>query len=276
MNSVIGRKILGLYYRAGKSYRVPFGPLFGAKLYYDTTVNFHAVLGLWEWENFRIMNHMVRFLKKTKKNITVCDVGANIGMISIWLSKKLSTNDVVIAFEPSPSVLPILRKNIDLNNIKNLILVEKACSDRSGYMEFYIGFHHHVSSLHQEWAGSNGNVPEMVLAETITIDNYFFQNELKLPDFIKIDIEGGGTFAIPGIQRCVFENRPLMLIESHTPKEDRSISDLIIKNNYIAYRVTNKEWVKNIKEIHPNVSGVWGTLFLCPSEHSAYFKKILP
>lgn len=275
MHSSIARKILSLYYRPGKIYRVLFGPSRGTKMYFDKTVQFHVILGLCEIDNFLILEKMLGFLKNKKTSLTACDVGANIGMISIWLSKNLSISDRVICFEPSPAPIKIIRQNILINQTKNVVLVTEACSDRVGTVDFYIGNHHVQSSLHSDWAGENRLVPEKITVNTTTLDNYFVQKGLEFPDLIKFDIEGGGTHALLGCKRCVTEKRPLILIESHTPEEDKAICNLITENDYQAYRVTNKSWVKNRDKTHPDSNGVWGTLFLCPSEHYVYFNEKL-
>ena len=59
-NSRLVRGILGLYYREGHVYRVPFGPLRGLRLRYNSTINYHAMLGLWEVANFRVLTTLNR------------------------------------------------------------------------------------------------------------------------------------------------------------------------------------------------------------------------
>jgi FkbM family methyltransferase len=252
---------------------VPFGPLRGAKLFYDRSVNYNAVLGLWEPETFRILGEMLTFLKETQPRIVACDLGANIGLITLWLSLQLRERGAIFSFEPSPSVLPLLRQNLAANNLENVTLVEAACSDTNGTIDFFLGPNHHVSSLHQARAGGDSTSPERVTVNAITLDNYFSEAGREPPNLFKIDIEGGGTYALPGCRKCVEKKRPLILIESHTPDEDKAISDLILTYDYHAYRLQNKEWVEERGEIHPNPKGVWGTLFLCGSEHRDYFSK---
>jgi FkbM family methyltransferase len=267
--------MLGLFFRPGKTYPVPFGPLRGARLVYDRSVNYHAILGLWEPDTFRMLAEMLTFLKQTRPHLVACDVGANIGMVTLWLSRQLEMDGTVYSFEPSPSVLPKLKQNLLANRAGNVTLVETACSDQTGTVDFFVGFHHHTSSLHQDWAGGGLVTAERVSVNATTLDDYFHRESRDLPDLIKMDIEGGGSFALPGCRKCVAENRPLLLVESHTVAETRAISDLIVGHDYHAYRLENREWVERPEETYPDPKGVWGTLFLCPREHREYFSRKL-
>jgi len=54
-----------------------------------------------------------------KGNIFI-DVGANIGLMSIFASKIVGSNGIIYAFEPEPETFVILRKNIEINKINNI------------------------------------------------------------------------------------------------------------------------------------------------------------
>jgi len=58
------------------------------------------------------------------------DVGANVGKYTVMVGKKLKNKGKVIAFEPEPSNLKALRKNISMNNIKNVKILPLACSNK--------------------------------------------------------------------------------------------------------------------------------------------------
>jgi hypothetical protein len=76
--------------------------------------------------------------------------------------------------------------------------------------------------------------------------------------FIKFDIEGGGTDALPGCRQLFRETRPFVLIESHMPEEDRAISNVLCEFSYCGYRLNNRKWVKKPDAIHPEEDGVLG------------------
>jgi FkbM family methyltransferase len=267
-NSRLVRRVLGMYYREGREYRVPFGPLRGLRLRYNSTINYHAMLGLWEVANFRVLTTLNRNGHPLiAPDATVCDVGANIGLFSLWFARQYVPQGRVYAFEAAPQTLERLRDHLSLNSASNIEVVPFACTDRIGPVEFFLGHHHHTSSLNAKWAGGDRIRPEKISVPGMTLDEFFLGAQPHpCPHFIKMDIEGGGVFALRGCDRVVAKTRPLFLIESHTPDEDCAIRDLIRQHDYAAYRVDNNQWVTALDQVHPHPQGVWGTLLLCPSE----------
>jgi FkbM family methyltransferase len=122
-------------------------------MYYDRSINFHAILGLWDTETFELLNRIFVDGGLLSKNSTVADVGANIGYYTMWLSTVMAGSGHVYAFEPSLDVLKFLSNNLKINNIGNADVVRMACGDHVGNADFFIAKHHHASSLHADWAG---------------------------------------------------------------------------------------------------------------------------
>src|SRR5580658_4457277 len=85
-NSALGRELLGLFYHSGNNYRLLFGQLKGYRLYYEPAVNFHAILGLWDHDMLEVMKVVFERSGLASETITIADVGANIGYISLWFS----------------------------------------------------------------------------------------------------------------------------------------------------------------------------------------------
>jgi FkbM family methyltransferase len=183
----------------------------------------------------------------------------------------------VIAFEPSPSILPLLKRNLAANAIQNVEVVELACSDQIGEVEFFVGDHHHISSLDGAWASQGKGRLAPISVGSTTLDAFFYGTKAapRLPDLIKIDIEGGGVFALKGMDRCLSESRPLVWIESHTPHEDRAISQMILKHGYQAFRLQTGKRVMEPQTTYPNPEGVWGTMLLFPNEKEPVLKRVL-
>ena len=84
-NSVLARHLLGLFYRAGGAYRIWLGPLRGLRMRYNLSVNFHAILGLWDTETFRLLDRVFVTSGLLAKDSVLVDVGGNIGYYTIWL-----------------------------------------------------------------------------------------------------------------------------------------------------------------------------------------------
>src|SRR3989344_1775867 len=72
------------------------------------------------------------FKSLLKPGMNVVDVGAAIGYYTCIAGKLLGPEGKVYAFEPAPRNFSILRKNIELNNLSNVILYQKAVANFSG------------------------------------------------------------------------------------------------------------------------------------------------
>lgn len=262
VHSALLRSLLKRWYQPGRIYAIPFGPLRGVKLRYDPSINFHAMLGLWEPESFALLQRLLQHGKVQ----SIYDVGANIGLYALFFAQLLPPDTMIYAFEPAPAIVSRLRDHLEINHVGNAEIVEAACSNQNGMIDFYLGHHHHTSSLHAEWAAGVQTNAERITVSTVTLDDFIYGDTHLAPDFIKIDIEGGGTFALPGGARCFQQQRPLVLIESHTPDEDRAISNVLLAHDYQAFRLNDRQWVVERAAIHPQPQGVWGTLLLCPTE----------
>jgi FkbM family methyltransferase len=67
------------------------------------------------------------------KDQTILDIGANIGDSSIYFALKGAKK--VIAIEPFPANYELAKKNIELNNLEQIINVDLAsCSNKSGFL----------------------------------------------------------------------------------------------------------------------------------------------
>jgi FkbM family methyltransferase len=258
------RNLMRRLYRPGHAYRIRLGPLRGLRFSYQPSVTLHAVMGLLDSETLSSLRHIVLDSGLVPSDATVADVGANVGYYTLWLAKLAVPNGHVYSFEPGPEPRKILRENIRVNQIGNVDVIECACGDRVGNAAFFIANDHHSSSLNANWAG---NQAREVSVPMCTLDHFFAPaSQRRAPDFLKMDIEGGGTLALPGCRRILTEKRPLVLIESHTPAEDGAISKVLVDLAYRAYRMNNREWVRKPKAVHPDYDGVWGTMLLVPEE----------
>jgi len=266
LNHDFFRPFLKAIYKKGRFYKVVFGKIRGLKLYYTDGINFSYLLGAMEKDQFSILTGLFQTFGLDNKKIVVADIGANMGYYSLFFFKILNRESNIFSFEPTPYIFDILEKNIKANSADNIEAIKMACADKTGTTEFYIGNEHYNSSLLSEWADHKNSSDKYEVACT-TLDDFFYTKKgAVLPDFIKMDIEGGGVYALKGCDRCITEKRPLMLIESHNPDEDKAIGEVLLKYNYEAFRINDKKWVTHKNNDYHDADGVWGTMILLPQE----------
>ncbi len=128
-----------------------------------------------------------------KANQVFLDVGANIGAISIPVSKK--RNDVrTISLEAAPWIFKILEENVTENKLSNITIINRAIADANDKKVPFFS--------PQEKFGKGSLAPvftsEGVEVDTITLDALASQAGLAKVGFIKIDVEGFEWHAFAG------------------------------------------------------------------------------
>jgi FkbM family methyltransferase len=264
--------MLSFYYRPGRLYTIPVGHMKGLKIWYDKTVNYHEVLGLYERKNLDFLKKIIDRLTREKSSLTVFDIGANIGMFSLFFTKYKTFS--IVAFEAAPETVRMLQKNLDSNGAK-VVVVPKAVSGKSGHVEFFLT-HHHKSSLLHSWASEQGTTEvQKISIPSISVDDFVSTNPTLSPDVLKIDVEGAGADVLLGADQIISTCRPLILFESHSPDEDNSVIELLGKHKYKAYRITDSKWVIRETVNHTDRDGVWGTMMLIPKEMVSKFEGMI-
>ena len=76
--------------------------------------------------------------KEVKKGNVVLDIGANIGYYTLIFAKLVGENGKVFAFEPDPTNFALLKKNVEMNGYKNVVLVQRAVSNKTGKLKLYL------------------------------------------------------------------------------------------------------------------------------------------
>src|SRR5579863_2160017 len=79
-----------------------------------------------------------RIQEIVKEGMTVCDVGANIGLITLLASRLAGPTGRVVAFEPVPDNAEILHGNIQRNGCQNVTVIEKAVGAKPGCAEIHL------------------------------------------------------------------------------------------------------------------------------------------
>jgi FkbM family methyltransferase len=275
-SSSLARRLLALIYREKQVYPILFGPTRGMKIRFHAAMTYHAALGMHEKESVEAIVKIIKALQDIYPHTTLAmaDVGANLGTYTLLLAKLARPGEQIYAFEPSPDVAATLRANIELNHLDQVTVVEKAVSDHIGTLAFYLGHNHYTGSLLTERGAVNTQTQSKVEVQSTTLDDYFASIGGIAPHFIKMDIEGGGVFALKRCDHIVAQSRPSFYIESHSPDEDRTIGEFAQRQSYEVYRLSNSRWVTNLDETHPHPDGVWGNLLLFPAEQSAIFRTL--
>lgn len=172
-----------------------------------------------EWVKSNILENSIFF-----------DIGANIGIYSLFVSKVCNR---VYAFEPEPKNFSRLKKNIVLNKVKNITTLPWAVTGKEGWITLYVP------------KSNRGRTSEFPLEDRsneiktkcITVDNFIKSEKIKNVSFIKMDIEGGEPAALSGLARTIEKFHPLFLIEVHRERLIRAGSNISAVYNFFSKRI---------------------------------------
>lgn len=171
------------------------------------------------------------YLKKNLLSIgdVVLECGAHHGVTTVLFAKAVGNKGKIIAFEPNPFNIKVINRNIELNGLKNVKVVNKAIGDKEGSARFS---YFSNSSLQM---GRLGTYP----IDITTIDCYLSEK----PTMLKIDVEGYDVEALQGARK-VLKSSPKIALEIHTnqlPNYGHKVADIFKHLDLNKYNCTVME-----------------------------------
>lgn len=169
----------------------------------------------------------------------VYDVGAHIGFFSLIAARLVGPEGAVFAFEPDPENLRQLRVHVEENGARNVRLVPSPVWSARDVVSFVVDTSHPIRSYGR--VGGRGGAETLSLRAT-TLDD-FSRSEGRLPDLIKIDVEGGEVEVLQGAVRLLEAARPVVFCEVHLeggarPDRLATITQLLRANGYGVEQLT--------------------------------------
>ncbi|MEC7502332.1 MAG: FkbM family methyltransferase [Planctomycetota bacterium] len=226
-------KIARFFYPYGAARRVWRGPLRGCQ--------FHVAPGFGLTYAFASSAlHLDILAQLVDPGMTVLDIGANRGLISLLLSIHAGREGKVIAFEPITELHADFTANMQLNRVSNVELVGAAVSQETGetMMEYAPekSTQGKIQMAEHELTVAHSGV---IKVRTVALDDYV-EAERICPDMIKIDVEGAAGFVLAGAGKVLSQIRPILFVELHGPDEQVAVDDAIRDYGYRAFDTDGK------------------------------------
>ncbi len=180
----------------------------------------------------------------------VLDVGANIGIMTVHLSRKVP-NSTIHAFEPIPENLSVLRKVTDKFRVARLKIYETAVGDHEGEVKMILprngktrmqGLSHVKHESITEW-----NDGDEYAVPLNTLDNLLNGEPIQ---GIKIDVENFEYFALKGGKRILESNKPVIYAELWDNDNRTHCLDLLSGFDYRPFVIENGNLTPFLKEKH--------------------------
>jgi len=212
---------------------VAAGDLKGAYLYLDMQTEKDYWLGTYE------VDLQAAIVDWVHPGDIVYDVGANIGYITLLLSRAVGASGQVYSFEALPANIERLKRNLDLNTwASGITITHGAVAAASNPIRFLLG----PSGAMGKAEGSAGRLKghtEVLEVSGIALDDFVFHDHNPAPDLIKMDIEGGEVLALAGMTRLLHDSKPLILIELHGTEAAHVAWDTLTGFGYSIHQMTS-------------------------------------
>ncbi len=205
--------------------------------------------------NFSIKNNSTHFRAHTlftKEPVTIdwirgfednsvfYDIGANIGVYSLYAAivKKIS----VYAFEPESNNFQNLMENIILNRLTDKVmpypigLSDKTELTKLNLSQFTVGGSHHTVGLnavdHTTLKPIETHFRQGIFSTTL--DDLVFKWKFKMPNYIKIDVDGIEHKIITGSNKILNDKllKSVLIEINESRQEDRYIIKTMTKNGF--------------------------------------------
>jgi len=150
----------------------------------------------------------IKFLESiAEEGMNVINIGANIGITTVAVAKKIGRRGKLYSFEPLPQYFDTLNKNISSNRLENVEAYELAVTDQVGRAPFY------------QKGLSSGIVFEegakRFEVSTTTIDRFLIGEKIERIDLINMDCEGSELLVLKGAKETLRKNKVKIFCEIH-------------------------------------------------------------
>ena len=150
----------------------------------------------------------VKFLESiVKEGMNAIDIGANVGITTVTVARKIGRRGKLYSFEPTPEYFNILKENISSNGLENVKVYELAVTDQVGRAPF------------SQKELSSGIVFEegakKFEVSTTSIDRFLSEEKIERIDLINMDCEGSELLVLKGAKETLRKNKVKIFCEIH-------------------------------------------------------------
>jgi FkbM family methyltransferase len=155
--------------------------------------------------NLRIHRLLGRWVKPGD---TVVDVGANVGWNAIRAARLAGPRGRVVAVEPTPDTLEVLRRNVAASGLGNVVVEPVAAGRAAGERDFFVrGGVSAVNSLYPE--SRYARVTDVLRVPVVRLDE-LVEGPAAV---VKIDVEGAELDVLEGAPRLLASPGMVLIVE---------------------------------------------------------------
>lgn len=208
------------------------------------------------------------FIDHINSDNIVLDIGGHLGYFSC-IAGELAKNGYVHVFEVDPKCLSLIRKNLEINDLDNVLVHNYAVSDSKEIVKIPQSKNPNPNLIIN--ANPSNNYIEV---ESVVIDDFLAQNNIR-PDFIKIDIEGAEWKALRGMKKTLEYTNATILVEIHVNNlrnifnaDYKEIIRLLLDSGYTLKEIEHRSLNSNMVNIGLDTKLQDNTMILCTKSNN--------
>tara|TARA_B100001123_G_C15147963_1_gene962328 strand:- start:533 stop:1186 length:654 start_codon:yes stop_codon:yes gene_type:complete len=192
----------------------------------------------------------VNWIKNFHKKSIFFDIGANIGIYSLYAAKLDHTT---ISFEPESHNFVALNININDNNLEKKIMAypisldQKMSISKLNIYKFRFGGSGHSFDRVINSQGKSFHTSHTQGSISITLDKFIEETKIY-PDYVKIDVDGNELKVINGMKKllAIKKTKSILIELDRTYHEHNEVINLLESIGYkLVYYKKDKHGVSN-------------------------------
>ena len=167
----------------------------------------------------RELDHKIILENALHPGMSVLDIGANIGYYALMMLRLIGPHGTLIAVEPSPTNVRLLKRNLLLNGHSNIEVHQKAVSETDGIRDFFLSEMSNLNTFHNTGTANIHLSGTTIKVETETVQQIAAGRKI---DLIRMDVEGHEIEVINGLIPAIEseEMTPMIIFETHLSRYD--------------------------------------------------------
>src|SRR5215213_4106895 len=178
-----------------------------------------------------------------KEGDIVVDIGAHMGRYTIISSKRVGANGKVIAIEADPSNFGMLNRNIELNQLTNVIPLNYAVYSKDTKIKLYLPEVESGYTIYNTIMYNRARTEDKFVEVNANTLDYLLQLKGIMDiNWVKIDVEGAELEVLKGATNMLSKSKDIaLLIEVHGLDNYRPILEFLSSYNFkIEFEKSNK------------------------------------
>ncbi len=154
------------------------------------------------------------------------DVGANVGLFTVAMSRAVGRTGRVIAVEPVADTVLALNKNLERNGCTNVEVVQGAASAAPGDIPLTLTDDPALHTAGGQLIRAH-SVVQVISVKAYTLDELWIRAGRPPVSIAKIDVEGGESDVLLGSVEMITQCRPSLIVEVNDHRQISRVAGLL-------------------------------------------------